>query len=162
MNAAPRKWSCRSRRFLVSTPGLIAPVAVLALGIQWLIRASAEYFSLPPVARLAGGGPFSADAGMFAPGVVVVFGLLLFLPPLLVGLSGRLRWWTGVAAVGLQLIPLWVAWDFAKVGSIYGWLVLLLLTYVPVLLVVMLVLQARSDSPPDSSYPTSGHRARCT
>ena len=160
MDTDSRKWSWRSRRSLAWIPGLIAPIAILVIGLQWFISGSAEYFSLTPVARLADGDPFPADAGMFAAGVVIVFGLLLLLPPLLIGFSRRLRWSTGLVVVAIQLIPLWIAWDFAKGGSFRGCLILLLLAYVPVLLVVSLVLQARSDSPPD--YPSSRSGARCT
>jgi hypothetical protein len=156
MTTGQSVWASRGRRFLVSAPGLIAPVVLLVLSIQSFVHESASYYSLPVAERMADGDPFSADAGMFFAGVGIAAALLLFLPPLLAGPPRRLRLWAAIVAIALQLLPLWIASDFARHGDARGWVALVLFAYVPVLVVVRLVRQAQAVASPGSlSHGTS-------
>ena len=136
-------WARRGRRFLILVPGLMAPIVLLVLSIQSFIHESAIYYSLPLAERMADGDPFSADAGVFLAGVGIVVALLLFVPPLLVGLPRRLRLWAAIVAIALLLLPLLIAFGSAPDSGVWGVVALLSFVYVPILAIARLLTQSR-------------------
>lgn len=136
----------RAQRLLLAVPGLVAPAVLLALCVAWFVGERATYYALPlAVRRDADPDPLSADAGVFLAALAIVVALLLFAPPLLAALPGRLRVWQAIVVVILEALPLLVA---ATSGSLLGWLAFVGFAYVPVLALVRLVSQHRAQAPP--------------
>jgi hypothetical protein len=148
MTSRHSSWARRGRRFLITTPGLIAPAVLLVLSTRSYDQESAHYYSLSLAQRLADGDPFPANAGMLFASVGVAIGLLLFVPPLLVGLPARLRLWAAIVGIVSLLLPLWVAFSFATDASIWALVALLSFAYTPILAVTRLIVQSRRAAVP--------------
>ena len=153
MTAEPSFWNRRGKGLLVALPGLIVPVAFLAACAWFFVQQAVWYFSLPLADRTADGDPFSADAGMFFAVAGIAVALLLCVPPLLVALPTRLRLWHCIVAMGLQLLALWVALEFALGGSGWARAAFILLIYVPGLMLFRLVQRFRTAPPPRRTAP---------
>jgi hypothetical protein len=136
----------RARGLLRAAPGLITPAVLLVACIRWFVHAVEAYNALPLAPRTADGDPFSANADIFVAGMGIVCVLVLFAPPLLAGLPGRLRVWHALVAVALQVLPLYIAFA-AGTESLLGWLAFCGLAYVPALALVRLVTQRRAAAP---------------
>ena len=125
------------RRLLVAGPGFIAPLALLLLIVWYVIGAWAGHYTLRPVHWALG------DDGSLAlfVAVGVAFSLLLLVPPLLAARPGRLRPWAAAAAVAIELLPLWASLDLIASRNGWGWILLALFAYTPIIVVARLMAQ---------------------
>jgi hypothetical protein len=142
------------RRLLVAAPGVIGPLALLVLIVWYAVGAFVGYYTLRPARWALGAeGPIGdGQLALFVAGAVAV-ALLLLVPPLLVARPGRLRPWTAVAALAIELPPLW--FTFSLVASHNGWglILLALFAYVPAVIVARLVAQRQEQSRRPAATP---------
>lgn len=140
----------RTSGLLRAAPGFIMPAFMLVWCVRWLWLEAGVYDSLPSSERTSGGSlDFLAAADVIVATVGVACMVLLFLPPLLVGLPHRVRVWQAVVALTVQALPLLASLYVAVGGSVEALLALLGFAYVPVLVIVRFVLQARTLRPSD-------------
>jgi hypothetical protein len=144
----------RRRRLLVAAPGFIGPLALLVFILWYAAGAFAGYYTFRPArwALGADGAIGDGQLALFVAGAVAVT-LLLFVPPLLAARPGRLRPWIAVAALAIELLPLWAA--FSLIASHNGWglILLALFAYVPAVIVARLVAQRRQHSRRPAATP---------
>ena len=69
--------------------------------------------------------------------------LLLLVPPLLAARPGRLRPWAAVAALAIELLPLWFSLSLIASHNGWGLILFALFAYVPAVIVVRLVAQGQ-------------------
>jgi hypothetical protein len=132
----------RRRRLLVAAPGSIGPLALLVLIVWYAVGAFAGYYTLRP-ARWALGVDGPVDDGqlaLFVAGAIAV-ALLLLVPPLLAVRPGRLRPWAAVAALGIELLPLWASLSLIASHNGWGWILVALFAYTPIVVGARLIAQ---------------------